>query len=408
MSAPAYRWVADDRSLGEVLAAVADEPRYALDTEFHRERTYWPRPALVQLAWPGAIALLDPLAVDLGPLAEVLRGPGLAVLHAAQQDLEVLDRLCSAVPTRLFDTQIGAGFLGWSSPSLANLVAGMVGAQVPKSDRLTDWLARPLTDDQLRYAASDVEHLLELHDRIEGELAARGRSAWAADECERLRCRPTEGTPPDEAWLKLKDARSLKPRARGVARAVAAWRDRRAMAIDQPARFVLADLAVVALAQRAPTRAEDLRAVRGVEDRHTRGEVAKGLLAAIADGLEHPIESTGSSGETELERSLRPAVTLVSAWVAQVARAEEIDTALLATRADLVELLAGSPDARLGQGWRGALVGEGIRALVAGESALAFSGRGRLRLLPVVGDAAVGHAAGGDAAVAAAPVNDPG
>jgi ribonuclease D len=175
------------------------------------------------------------------------------------------------------------------------------------------------------------------------------------------------------------------------------------MAIDQPARFVLADLAVVALAQRAPTRVEDLRAVRGVEDRHTRGEVAKGLLAAIADGLEHPVESTSSSGETELERSLRPAVTLVSAWVAQVARAEEIDTALLATRADLVELLAGAPEARLGTGWRGALVGEGIRSLVAGESALAFSGRGRLRLLPVVGDAAVAASPVGEALV-----NDPG
>jgi ribonuclease D len=384
-----YRWVDDADGLAALLEELAHEPRYALDTEFHRERTYWPKAALVQLAWPGGIALVDPLAVDLTPLAALLQGPGLAVLHAAQQDLEVLDRVCGAVPARLFDTQIAAGFLGWSSPSLMNLVAAELGATVAKGDRLTDWLARPLTEGQRSYAASDVEHLLPLHDRLAAALAERGRLGWALDECERLRSRPPQGTAPDEAWLRIKDVRSLRPKARGVARAVAAWRERRAMALDQPVRFVLADLAVVALAQRAPRTVEELRGVRGLEDRHSRGDTARALLAAIAEGLDHPVEGSVGGGEGELERHLRPAVTLVSAWVAQVARSEQIDTMLLATRADLIDLLAEVPGARLAQGWRGELVGDGITRLVSGRAALAFAGNGVLRLLPVVAGEAV-------------------
>jgi ribonuclease D len=395
-----YVWIEDSDGLDALIRTLLQEPRYALDTEFHRERTYFPKAALVQIAWPGGIALIDPLAVELGPLSSLMHGPGLAVLHAAQQDLEVLDRLCGAVPARLFDTQIAASFLGWSSPSLVNLLAAELGVHVGKADRLTDWLARPLSEDQKAYAASDVEHLLALHDRLAAALARRGRSEWVADECERLRCRPSGGTPPDEAWTKLKDVRSLKPRARGVARAVAAWRERRAMVLDQPVRFVLADLAIAAIAQRAPRTLEELRSVRGIEDRHARGEIGRSVLAAVEEGLAHPVEAPASPSESDLDRHLRPAVTLVSAWVAQMARDADLDTTVLATRSDIVELLAEVPGARLAEGWRGALVGEGIRELVGGRAALAFAGRGALRLLPVA-DGVVVPGAGRPSAVSA-------
>src|SRR5262249_23751880 len=155
---------------------------YALDTEFHRERTYYPRLALVQLAWADDIVLIDPLAVDVTPLAAILDGDGLALLHAADQDLEVLERACGTVPARMFDTQLAAGFLGFGTPSLSVLVERLLSIRLPKSDRLTDWTERPLTPTQRTYAAADVAHLAALHDKLHERLVSVGREAWADAE----------------------------------------------------------------------------------------------------------------------------------------------------------------------------------------------------------------------------------
>ena len=385
MSNPAERlptrWIADAAGLDALVAELLPEPRYAIDTEFHRERTYYPRLALVQVAWASGIALVDPLAVDVAPLAKVLDGGGLCIFHAAQQDLEVLARATGTLPARMFDTQVAAGFLGYSTPSLATLVAGELGEHLPKGDRLTDWLARPLTADQRTYAAADVAHLLPLHDRLSAQLQTEGREPWSADECEELRVRPNGPGDPDDAWLRLKDVRTLRGQARAVARAVAAWRERRAAELDQPPRFVLADLALLSIAQKAPRTPEVLRSTRGVEDRHARGAVYAELSAAIAAGVEATPPPARDRDENTLDRHLRPAVTLVSAWVSQLARDSRIDTTLLATRADIVALLAREPDARLSQGWRAQVVGEGIRRLVEGQAALAFDGKGGLKLI---------------------------
>jgi ribonuclease D len=370
-----YQLIVDDGGLRELVERLVSEPRYALDTEFHRERTYYPQLALLQVAWSDGLAL-----VDLHPMARVFDGPGLAVLHAAQQDLEVLKRECGTIPARLFDTQLAAGFLGHSTPSLANLLAGELGVKMPKGERLTDWLRRPLTDEQLEYAAGDVLHLLELHDILVKQLTERGRLQWALDECEELRVRPTGPPDPDTAWLRLKDHRALRGASRGVAREVAAWRERRAAELDQPTRFVLADLSILGIAQRPPRTAEDLRKVRGLDDRVSRGDLAVQLLQAVARGAEVPAEELEAPRSEELDRHLRPAVTLVSAWVSQLARDQDVDTTLLATRADLVSLLRGDPDARLAEGWRAEMVGDGIRRLVQGEASLAFNGSGKLVL----------------------------
>jgi ribonuclease D len=375
--------ITDTTALAALVEQLRDEPLYAVDTEFHREKSYFPRVALVQIAWSTGIALVDPLAVDLHPLGVILDGPGIAVLHAAQQDLEVMARSCGTVPREMFDTQIAAGFLGHATPSLVNLVQGELGIRLPKGDRLTDWLRRPLTNDQCTYAASDVAHLLELYRRFVEELTAVGRLEWVRDECEGLRSKPTGPHDPDMAWTRLKDVRTLRGQARNVARSVASWRERRAAETDQPVRFVLPDLAVLGLAQKAPKTLEELRTTRGLDDRHGRGPVGESLLAAVRSGVEDAAPPVAERDENDLERHLRPAVTLVSAWVSQLARDEKIDTALLATRADIVDLLAGSPDARLAVGWRADMVGGGIRSLVDGHAALAFDGRGGLKLLPI-------------------------
>lgn len=377
-----FRLVASDDALEQLIDELVGEPRYALDTEFHRERTYYPKLALVQLAWAGGVAVVDPLACDPRALRRLLTSEAVAVLHAAQQDLDVLTHACGAVPVHLVDTQLWSGFLGYSTPSLSSLVQGELGIALGKGDRLTDWLARPLTDDQLRYAASDVEHLLALFDRLATQLTALGRDGWAHDACDELRTRPVGPTPPDEAWLRIKDVRTLRPRARGVARSVAAWRELRARRSDIPVRQVLPDLGVLGVAQQAPRTAEQLGRARGLDARHTRGAIAEEILAAVAHGLEHPVDLPREAGD-ELERRLRPAVTLVSAWVAELARQERIDTALLATRADLTALLRGDPDARLSHGWRAEVVGDGVSRLVNGRAGLTFDGEGGLRLFDV-------------------------
>jgi ribonuclease D len=376
------RWVDRTDDLVALVDELSGEPRYALDTEFHRERTYFPRLALVQLAWPGNLVLVDPLAVDTAPFARLFGSPALVVAHAAQQDLDVLHHAVGAIPSHLFDTQVAAGFIGYGTPSLTSLVQGELGATPVKGDRLTDWLRRPLSRTQCEYAASDVAYLFELHDRLTAQLEALGRLGWAAEACEELRRRPTGMIAPDQAWTKLKDARSLRPKARAVAQAVAAWREREAAAIDSPVRQVLPDLAILGIAQRQPTTLDELAQARGVDERHRRGRIGRAIIAAVTEGLNAPTPVMPDAVE-ELDRTKRPALTLVSAWVSQVARDSRIDTALLATRADLIAILRNDPDARLGGGWRAQMLGDDITRLVDGRAAITFDGQGSLKLIDV-------------------------
>lgn len=378
---PDADWIDTDAGLADVVSALVSEPAFGVDTEFHREKTYFPQLALLQVSWGEERVLIDPLALDLTPFAAALESPAVVVMHAASQDLEVLFRACHTLPRELFDTQLAAAFVSHSLPSLAALVDRHYGVHLPKGDRLTDWLRRPLGDDQRVYAAADVEYLLGLREKLTAELDERSRLQWALDECEALRRKGEVVREPDDAWQRIKEARSLRGEAAGVAQAVASWRERRAVELDQPVRFVLSDLAVVGIAQRRPKSAAELARIRGVDERHARGKVGDAILEAVAVG--RTVEVPKSEVPTvELDRKLRPAVSLVGAWVSQLARDLSIETAMVATRADIEALLAGAPDARLTVGWRADLVGEPIRRLVAGEAALAFDGTGNLLLEP--------------------------
>ncbi|MET0459545.1 MAG: HRDC domain-containing protein [Ilumatobacteraceae bacterium] len=377
-----HRWIDQTTELDEVVDVLVAQPRYAIDTEFHRERTYFPRLALVQLGWPDGIVLVDPTVCDPAPLRRLFDSPALAVAHAAQQDLDVLTHAVGAIPRHLFDTQVAAGFVGYGTPSLVSLLQGELGITPAKGDRLTDWLRRPLTEAQMSYAAADVASLLELHDRLVAELTSLGRLGWAEEACEELRTRPTGATDPSLAWLKLKDAKSLRAKSRSVAQALAAWREREAAAVDTPVRQVLPDLAILGISQRQPTTLEELGQARGVDERHRRGRIGKDILAAVAAGKAADPPAVPDAVD-ELDRSKRPAVTLVSAWISQVARDSRIDTALLATRADLVAVIRGDLDARLSHGWRQSLVGDGVARLMDGRSALTFDGKGSLKLIDV-------------------------
>ena len=264
---------------------------YGFDTEFHTERTYVPDLALIQIAWADKVALVDPLRRStLRPWPPVFGGPGVAVAHTASQDLDVLMAACGAIPATVFDTQIVAGFLGMSTPSLSRLVDHMLGVSLPKADRLSDWLVRPISENQITYALNDVAHLLELRDVLTEKLRALGRLEWALNECDEVLGDRTPARVPEEAWWKLGDIRGMSRRSRAVAQEVAAWRERTAAETNRPRRMVLSDLGLMAITQRPPRNNDELRGTRGIDGRHLAQGRAAEILRAVERGLALPPE----------------------------------------------------------------------------------------------------------------------
>jgi ribonuclease D len=376
MSGPATM-VVDARALTDLVAEVAAEDVYGFDTEFHTERTYVPDLALIQIAWADKVALVDPLAVDPAPLARVFGGPGVAIAHAASQDLDILMAACGATPTAVFDTQIVAGFLGMSTPSLSRLVDHILGVSLPKADRLSDWLVRPISDNQIAYAVNDVAHLLELRTVLTEKLREQGRLEWALDECDQVLGDRTPARVPEEAWWKLGDIRGMSRRSRAVAQEVAAWRERTAAETNRPRRMVLSDLGLTAIAQRPPRNANELRGARGVDGRHLAQGRAAEILHAVERGLALPADQIRMPSEGRDAPAPPAAVAVCTGVVRQIADDLNFDQSLMATRADIAALLCGEPG-RLDTGWRRTIVGDPLRRLIAGEVAAAFDGRGHL------------------------------
>ena len=373
------RMVTDEASLSALCDEIAGEGIYAFDTEFHTERTYYPHLALIQLAWREQVALVDPLAVDPTPLARIFSGPGLAVVHAAGQDLDVLQSACGAIPAVVFDTQVVAGFLGHSTPSLARLVDQVLGVTLPKADRLSDWLVRPIADRQVTYAANDVAYLLALHRELTAQLTAQGRLEWALDECAQVLANRRPDRVPEETWWKMGDTRTLSERSRGVAQEVSAWRERRAAETNRPRRSVLSDLALLAIAQRPPKNRDELQKIRGIDGRHLAHGGANEILEAVRRGLDLKPGELHLPPDSREAPAPAAAVAVCTGLVRQIADNLQFDQGLLATRADIAHLLCREPS-RLDVGWRHSLVGVPIRALMDGTVAAGFAADGTLVL----------------------------
>ncbi|MFZ9807055.1 MAG: ribonuclease D [Ilumatobacteraceae bacterium] len=375
-----FEWVDSEKTLDDVIDSVLGGSRYAIDTEFHREKTYFPKLALVQIRWGTQTALIDPLAVDPRRLARLFSSEILAVFHAAQQDLEVLRHASLEAPRNIFDCQVAAGFVGFSTPSLATLVQAVKKTSLSKGDRLTDWLRRPLTDQQCAYAADDVIHLFDLHDELTRQLTELGRIDWVNDACAELASRPTGPQDPSDAWLRLKEVRALKGSARGVAQALAKWREERAMRSDLPPRRVMSDMALLSISQRVPKSVEELANTRGVDDRHLSAEYCKEIMTAVRDGAKNSIVLPSTEND-DVDKFARPALTLITAWVGELARKHKIDATLLATRSDITAFLRQSPNARLREGWRATLIGDDLTRILNGEVGLSVDRNGHLKLI---------------------------
>ena len=351
-----------------------ESPVYCFDTEFHRERTYYARLALIQIAWPDGIAIVDPLACDPAPLKALFSSPALAVVHAGDQDFEIIERACGVLPAKMFDIQVGAGFLGLASASLGAVVDRLLGLRLEKGDQLTDWMQRPLNAAQLHYAAGDVSHLIDCYDELHRRLVELGRWTWAEEECALALAKGRRVPVPEEAWWRLRQARQLRGRARGVAQCLAAWRESRAQRLDVPVRNVFPDLAIASIAQRPPSTRAQLEGVRSLDSRHLGGGAAAEILEAVAEGAALPPDKLCLPPGPQGEAIAKPMVALAAAYATERAHDLDLDPALLATRADIVDFLQEPPLGRLTTGWRGDLVGAPIRKLASGEAALAVAG----------------------------------
>ena len=367
-----FDWITEQAELDRLVDELCQTDAYALDTEFHRERTYLPHLALVQLATADRIALVDALEIDVRTLAKVFQSEAVCVMHAGSQDLEILELECGAVPNHMFDTQVGALFCGYRTSSLGKLVEGFLGIQLDKSSQLSDWTRRPLPPDDLRYAASDVAHLLELRDALVNRLAEQGRVQWAEEEIERLRSKDRSPPEPETLWWKLRGKTKLNGRARGVAQELAAWREGVAKEKNRPPRTVLSDMALLALAQRPARNAEQLNGIRNLDLR--RFKYRDELLRAIERGTRLPKHEVRlPPKKPENLPSVEGVIALCLAWLAQRAAQEGLDTTVLGTREDVTNLVLREPS-RLASGWRDVLVGHQLRAIIDGTAALRVDG----------------------------------
>ena len=371
--------------------------RIGIDTEFMSEGRYRALLCLVQIAVDDDnsdgggpnISLIDPLegGVDATPIAQLLADPAIeVVLHAGRQDVAILRRAWATDITNIFDTQLAAGFVGASAQTgYGNLLGTMLGRRVGKTASYTRWDARPLTAEQLSYAAEDVAHLLELADEVERRLKETGRLGWAREECRRLES-ATDERDPYTAWERLPRVGQLDPRARAVARELAAWRERTASDEDRPVGSVLADPALVELAKRHPSNVGALEQIRGI---HPSGIRRRGtaILAAIAAGMKaEPIPRDEPRGRSEPEDA--PLIVLAEALLRARSLEAGLAYELIASRNELELIVAAArrgesePDVRTLEGWRSELVGADLRDLLAGRKAVSVGPKRRL----VVGD----------------------
>jgi ribonuclease D len=385
--------LATSDDIAQAAAAARERGRLGIDTEFMSEGRYRALLCLVQVAVDDPTAsdgvrifLID--AIDracVTSLAELLGDPSIeVVLHAGRQDVAILRRVWDTELTNIFDTQIAAGFAGGAAQAgYANLLGAILGRRVGKTASFTRWDARPLTPEQLSYAAEDVAHLLELGDELQRRLSQSNRLDWAREECRRLE-HATDERDPSTVWERLPRINQLDPRARAVARELAAWRERTAAAEDRPVGSVLADAPLVELAKRQPSNLRALEQIRGVHPStiRRRGEA---ILAAIAAGREaEPIPREAARERTEAGDA--PLIALAEALLRARSLEAGLAYELIASRAELEQIVGAArrgdpePQVRTLSGWRRELVGADLRDLLEGRKAIAVGENGRLEL----------------------------
>ena len=366
------RYITTRPELVELCRQLQSRDWIALDTEFIREKTYYPRLCLIQVADPGTVACIDPLAIDdLSPLWQVLFDQRIIkVFHSAGQDLEIIHQLTQRVPKPLFDTQLAATVLGHGEQiGYGPLVREVLGVELDKSHSRTDWSQRPLEDGQLRYAADDVRYLRQLFPRLREELERRGRLEWLRDDFAELADPRRYRIRPEEAWRRVRGLQVLKGVQLNILQALADWRERQAMDLDRPRRWILGDEILLDLARRRPSDERQLGKIRGLESGNIRRFGAT-LLELIARAGAEPRERWPRVVERpRLTPQQEALVDAMMALLRLLGQDKAISPQTLAGRRELEQVVLGE-EAPVLHGWRAALAGDEIQALLRGERVL--------------------------------------
>ncbi len=386
MPRPVPEYIDSQEKLADACHALAAASVLCLDTEFHREDTYYPQFALLQVFDGTRCLIIDPLAVsDLSPLWDVLRQESITkVFHAARQDIEIILSEGHTIPAQLFDTQIAASLLGYGlQVGFGNLVQRLLNTSLAKQESFSDWLARPLRPEQIRYAADDVLYLMPIYKRLKQELETAGRLDWLAEEQATICSVDTYAMSPEEMFWRVKGSNKLRPQALAVLRELAAWRERTAQAEDRPRRRILADETLVELARQNGEKNIAFERIRGMRTATVR-KYGRDIQVAWHRGTTCPKERwpqrariPNHSPGTELRREM------LSTLVKLRADEERIAANILADKSDLAALASWAarneepPAAQCLQGWRRRLVGEDLLRLLRGEICLCINSQTR-------------------------------
>jgi ribonuclease D len=383
-AAPAL--ITDTQALAALCERLRSENFVTVDTEFMRERTYWPELCVVQLAGDHEVAVVDALAsgIDLAPLGALLADPAVVkVFHAARQDVEIFLLRFGAVPTPLYDTQIAAMVAGFGDQvSYDGLARALANASIDKAHRFSDWSARPLSPAQIAYAAADVTYLRRIYTGLTGRLEREGRTKWVAEEMAALADAATYRPDPETQWERLRP-RSHNRRFLGLLRAAAAWREREAQRVNIPRQRLVKDETLLEIAATAPEGPADLARARGISDGFAKGKSGASLLVALAEARALPDSELPEVPRDRAGPAASPAlVALLKVLLAAQSEAHHVAPRLLASTEDLERLAAGDDEVAALHGWRREVFGEQALALKEGRVALSVDGR-RVRLIEV-------------------------
>ncbi len=347
----------------------------AIDTEFIRDRTYWPRLCLIQVAGETDARAIDPLVqgLDLAPLLELLYDEKiLKVFHAARQDLEIFFHMTGKVPSPIADTQVMGMVCGFGeSVSYENIVAKLAKGTIDKSSRFTDWALRPLSEKQLNYALDDVRYLRPVFEKLEAKLNQLGRADWIAEEMQILREPSTYRLEPDQAWKRLK-IKMDKPKFFTLVKDLCAWREREAQSIDIPRNRVIRDEALMEIVHHVPRDANELARVRGLSAEFAKNRLGTGILEVIkASQSRTPDALPDELRKNHLPSNLGAVVDMLKVLLRLVAEENDVAAKLISNSSDL-DILAEKDDADVlaMKGWRYELFGKKAIALKRGKLAL--------------------------------------
>lgn len=364
----------DNSQLKAFVKRCCTSPYMAIDTEFLREKTYYARLCLIQVAIEGEVAIIDPFAIkDITLLNDALTSPDVVkIFHASSQDIEILYHETGVVPRPVFDTQVAAALLGKSQQaSYSSLVSSYCSVNLPKKDSFTDWSQRPLKDSQIRYAADDVVYLPQIYYDMVEVLNEKNRLHWLDEAFEEISSPEKYEIKPEERYRKLRRVNQLNVQQMAAAREFAAWRELKAQKINVPRKWIVSDEQIVEACRREARTIDELFMVRGMRE-SLRAEDARQAVACIKKGLSCPKEQLPQVHEKpKNEHNVDIVVDLMNAVVHLRARENHIAPQTLAPQAELMKLARGHDDeCELLKGWRYKVIGKELKELLKGKFSL--------------------------------------